>query len=37
MFFIYGSKEVLENDTWSGELVCPNCGAKTKHMHNKAL
>lgn len=32
MFFIYGRKEVLEDDTWSGELECPNCGAKTKHI-----
>ncbi|MGN1195802.1 MAG: hypothetical protein ACI4SB_09985 [Acutalibacteraceae bacterium] len=31
MFFIYGYKNELEDDTWSGELLCPNCGEVTQH------
>ncbi len=32
MFFVYGWKEEIENDTWIGELECPNCCARTKHI-----
>ncbi len=32
MFFIYGSKIVIEDDSWSGELECPHCGRKTTHI-----
>ena len=32
MFFIYGWKDVLEDDNWYGEMNCPNCMQKTEHM-----
>lgn len=32
MFFIYGFKYELEDDTWRGELECPSCGRVTQHM-----
>ncbi|MGN1443123.1 MAG: hypothetical protein ACI4XE_04660 [Acutalibacteraceae bacterium] len=31
MFFIYGAKNELVDDPWTGEYQCPNCGRKTEH------
>ncbi len=31
MFFIYGFKNELVDDDWSGDCLCPNCGKKTRH------
>lgn len=31
MFIIYGTKNELVDDDWSGEYFCPNCNRKTKH------
>ncbi|MBQ7004825.1 MAG: hypothetical protein IJN68_00175 [Clostridia bacterium] len=32
MFLIYGSKDILEDDSWFGNMDCPNCGSDQKHM-----